>query len=63
MVGGKQTITQRTSHKTNNVSDKRHFGGNEVRDTSRATWFGWSVAQTAVVSFTRDPGAAAHHVG
>lgn len=60
---GKQTITQRTSQKTKRASETTQaFRGNEARDTSGATWFGWSVAQTAGVFFTRDPGAAVYHV-
>lgn len=47
---GKQTITQRTSQKTKRASETTQaFRGNEARDTSGATWFGWSVAQTAGV--------------
>lgn len=53
---------KRTSQRTK--GQQRQLRGNEARDTSRATWFGWSVAQTAGVSFffTRDPGAAAYRV-
>lgn len=33
------------SEDTGHLRQRRHLGENEASDTSRATWFGWSVAQ------------------